>query len=220
MDREEPKARNTKSNEDLAHKRVFTTGEAAAVCKVSQQTIIRCFDAGRLTGFRVPGSKFRRIPRDELIRFMKANGIPLEALNGVERRRVLAVDDDEQILALYKDVLSRDDRYELRTAANAYDAGLLTESFRPGLILLDFMLPDLRGDVVCARVRENPAYEGMKVLGVSGVPDERQLRTMTAAGADGILRKPFTVAELLDAMEQLLAEPAEDESSAGGNGRH
>ena len=37
-----------------------TTGEAAEVCRVSQQTIIRCFDAGRLKGFRVPGSRFRR----------------------------------------------------------------------------------------------------------------------------------------------------------------
>ncbi len=53
-----------------AGKQVFTTGEAAEICKVSQQTIIRCFDSGRLNGFRVPGSKFRRIPRVELLRFM------------------------------------------------------------------------------------------------------------------------------------------------------
>ena len=43
-------------------KTVFTTGEAAKICKVSQQTIIRCFDNGQLKGFRVPGSRFRRIP--------------------------------------------------------------------------------------------------------------------------------------------------------------
>ena len=47
-------------------KTVFTTGEAAKICKVSQQTIIRCFDSGQLKGFRVPGSRFRRIPRDAL----------------------------------------------------------------------------------------------------------------------------------------------------------
>ena len=52
-------------------KTVFTTGEAAKICKVSQQTIIRCFDSGRLQGFRVPGSRFRRIPRDELLRFVR-----------------------------------------------------------------------------------------------------------------------------------------------------
>ena len=47
-------------------KTVFTTGEAAKICKVSQQNIIRCFDSGQLKGFRVPGSRFRRIPRDQL----------------------------------------------------------------------------------------------------------------------------------------------------------
>ncbi|MCH7596957.1 MAG: helix-turn-helix domain-containing protein, partial [Planctomycetes bacterium] len=48
-------------------KQVFTTGEVATVCKVSQQTVIRCFDSGRLKGFRVPGSRFRRIPRHALM---------------------------------------------------------------------------------------------------------------------------------------------------------
>ena len=47
-------------------KQIFTTGEAAELCNVSQQTIIRCFDQGRLDGFRVPGSRFRRIPRESL----------------------------------------------------------------------------------------------------------------------------------------------------------
>src|SRR5690349_16009953 len=73
-----------------APKDVYTTGEAAEICKVSQQTIIRCFDAGRLGGFRVPGSKFRRIPRDALIKFMKDNGIPLDNLES-GRRKVLVV---------------------------------------------------------------------------------------------------------------------------------
>ena len=91
-------------------KTVFTTGEAAEICKVSQQTIIRCFDSGRLHGFRVPGSKFRRIPREELLRFMKANNIPLEILEGT-RKRVLVVDDDPEILEIFVDLLARDGRF-------------------------------------------------------------------------------------------------------------
>ena len=63
----------------MSTKTVFTTGEAARICKVSQQTIIRCFDNGTLKGFRVPGSRFRRIPREQLFQFMKENGIPANA---------------------------------------------------------------------------------------------------------------------------------------------
>src|SRR5205809_2825959 len=85
------------SGVDVHMKTVFTTGEAAKVCKVSQQTIIRCFDNGQLKGFRVPGSKFRRIPREALYRFMKDNGIPTDALES-GKRKVLVVDDDPDIV--------------------------------------------------------------------------------------------------------------------------
>ena len=88
----------------MKHKTVYTTGEAAEICKLSQQTIIRCFDSGQLGGFRVPGSKFRRIPRDELIKFMKDNSIPLDGLAS-DKIRVLVVDDDPEIVELFVDVL-------------------------------------------------------------------------------------------------------------------
>ncbi len=60
-------------------KEVFTTGECAKIMKISQQTVIRCFDNGTLKGFRVPGSRFRRIPRANLITFIKENGLPMDA---------------------------------------------------------------------------------------------------------------------------------------------
>jgi len=191
------------AGEDLSRKRVFTTGEAAAVCKVSQQTIIRCFDSGRLAGFRVPGSKFRRIPRDELIRFMRANHIPLDAL-GSTRKRVLVVDDDPAIVELYADLFARDARFDLRTAGNGYDAGMLTESFRPQLIVLDYMLPDINGTVVCARVRENPNLAGAKVLCVSGVAEPAEVRKLMEAGANGFIKKPFHVEDLMGKVLELL----------------
>ena len=61
-------------------KSVYTTGEVSQICSVSQQTVIRCFDKGDLKGFRVPGSRFRRIPRDSLLSFMKEHNIPLDHL--------------------------------------------------------------------------------------------------------------------------------------------
>jgi excisionase family DNA binding protein len=61
-------------------KDVFTTGEAAKICRVSQQTIIRCFDKGILGGYKVPGSRFRRIPRNDLIMYMTTYRIPMDRL--------------------------------------------------------------------------------------------------------------------------------------------
>lgn len=188
---------------EWADKQVFTTGEAADICRVSQQTIIRCFDSGRLQGFRVPGSRFRRIPRAELIKFMKENDIPLEAIEG-SSRRILVVDDDVEILELFRDVLERDGRFEIRTASTGYDAGALTESFRPHLVILDYMLPDINGDLVCQRLREKEDEIDTKVIFVSGVVNKDEIENLMKAGADDFVKKPFDVQALITRMEELL----------------
>lgn len=120
---------------DLASKQVFTTGEAARVCNVSQQTIIRCFDRGRLAGFRVPGSKFRRIPRAELLRFMQDNGIPLERLEGGKRRVVILAGDPASARAL-ADGLEASGRFECAIASTPFDAGLLIGATRPHAVVI------------------------------------------------------------------------------------
>jgi len=194
---------NAAATGDLTRKQVFTTGEAADVCKVSQQTIIRCFDSGRLRGFRVPGSRFRRIPREELLRFMRENNIPTDILEG-GKKRVLVVDDDEQIVELFVDVLSRDGRFEVKTAGTGYDAGILTEQFRPDLMLLDYMLPDINGNQVCRAVRQNPNVAGMKIIIVSGVVKQDEIEDLLSAGADEFVKKPFNIEKLLARIGQLL----------------
>ncbi len=176
-------------------KDLFTTGEAAEICKVSQQTIIRCFDAGRLEGFRVPGSRFRRIPRQSLVKFMQENKIPLETIES-GKRKVLIVDDDAEIVELIVEVLRRDGRFETETASSGYEAGIATQRFRPELILLDYMLPDVNGNVVCQTIRKNPEFENTRIIIVSGVVKQDEIAQLLKSGAQDFIRKPFDVAEL------------------------
>jgi len=184
-------------------KTVFTTGEAAEICKVSQQTIIRCFDGGRLKGFRVPGSRFRRIPREALIAFMKENGIPVDSQdNG--KRKILVVDDDPEIVELFVDVLDRDGRFEVKTAASGYDAGVLTHEFVPDLIILDYMLPDINGNIVCQTIRQNPDFEHIKIIIVSGVVNQEEINDLLKAGADEFVKKPFNIEKLIQRVGELL----------------
>jgi two-component system, OmpR family, response regulator len=178
-------------------KDLFTTGEAAEVCRVSQQTIIRCFDAGRLEGFRVPGSKFRRIPRQSLVKFMRDNSIPLDTLES-GKRKVLVVDDDPEIVELIVDILGRDGRFDVKTASSGYEAGIATQRFRPDLILLDYMLPDVNGNVVCQTIRKNPEFENIKIIIVSGVVKQEEIDQLLKSGAEGFVKKPFNVTELID----------------------
>ncbi len=196
------------TGENWDEKKVFTTGEAAKVCKVSQQTIIRCFDAGRLNGFRVPGSRFRRIPREELLRFMRENDIPTDQLASGPKR-VLLVDDDPEILSLLTDWFEGDARFEIRSASTGYDAGLETERFEPHLIVLDFKLPDINGNVVCERIRSSEKHKDVKILCVSGVVETHEVDRLLSAGADGFIKKPFDLSVLRERVELLLGlEPA------------
>ncbi len=187
----------------LHMKSVYTTGEVAHICKVSQQTVIRCFDSGRLKGFRVPGSKFRRIPRDALIRFMKENDIPLDQLES-GRKKVLVVDDDPDIVDMLSELLERDGRFEVRTASTGFDAGLVTDTFRPDIMLLDFKLPDINGNVVCQRVRSHSELDRMRIIIMSGVADPDEIEELMAAGADEFIRKPFVIENVISRMAEML----------------
>lgn len=179
----------------MTTKTVFTTGEAAKICKVSQQTIIRCFDNGSLKGFRVPGSRFRRIPRDQLYAFMKDNGIPTDALES-GKRKLLIVDDDEELVELMSEVFESDGRFDIKTANNGFDAGMLVREFRPDLVVLDVMLPDINGKEVCQRVRSDSSLESVKILCISGMVEQNKIQELRAAGANEFMNKPFTIDEL------------------------
>lgn len=187
----------------MSTKTVFTTGEAAKICKVSQQTIIRCFDNGSLKGFRVPGSKFRRIPRDQLFAFMRDNGIPTDALES-GKRKVLIVDDDEELVELLSDVFEKDARFDIRTANNGFDAGMLVREFRPDLVVLDVMLPDINGKEVCQRIRSDDTLEAVKIICISGMVEQDKVAELRLAGANDFMHKPFNVDRLLDRACDLL----------------
>ncbi len=178
-------------------KELFTTGEAAEICRVSQQTIIRCFDSGRLEGFRVPGSKFRRIPRDSLVKFMKDNSIPLDGME-TGKKKVLVVDDDAEIVDLLVEVLTRDGRFDVKTATSGYEAGIQTQRFRPDCILLDYMLPDVNGNVVCHTIRKNPEFENIRIIIVSGVIKQDEIDQLLKSGAQDFVKKPFDINDLIN----------------------
>jgi excisionase family DNA binding protein len=184
-------------------KTVFTTGEAAKICNVSQQTIIRCFDSGQLKGFRVPGSRFRRIPRDVLYRFMKDNGIPTDALES-GRRKALIVDDDEELVELIRDVFDADGRFDVRVANNGFDAGMMVKEYKPDVIVLDVMLPDINGKEVCQRVRSDSTLDDVRIICISGMVEADKIDDLKEAGADDFMQKPFEVDALFARVCELL----------------
>jgi len=70
--------------------KVFTTGQAAKICRVAPRTMAKWFDAGRIKGYRMPGSLDRRIPESNLEAFLVANDMPLDELEKVRKEQAAA----------------------------------------------------------------------------------------------------------------------------------
>jgi len=184
-------------------KTVYTTGEAAKICHLSQQTIIRCFDNGTLNGFRIPGSKFRRIPHNSLVQFMRRHNIPLDALDS-GAIRVLIVDNDQETIEPLIEILEADGRFEIASIGNGYHAGVLTEQMLPDVMILNDMLPDIPCNVVCQTLRQNPNLEHIKVLIVSGETNRATTDLLMETGADAFIQKPWNVETIIDKIISLV----------------
>jgi len=86
-------------------KKVFTTGQVAKICKVAPRTVSKWFDSGRLRGYRIPGSQDRRIPREQLIKFLKEHGMPLGELEEEGWHKILIIGAESLFIDRVKELL-------------------------------------------------------------------------------------------------------------------
>jgi len=99
---------------------------------------------------------------------------------------------------------ARDGRFDIKTANNGFDAGMLVKEFRPDVVVLDIMLPDINGKEVCQRVRGDKTLEQVKIICISGMVEQDKVADLRAAGADDFMQKPFQVDKLLERACDLL----------------
>ena len=184
-------------------KDVLTTGEVAKICNVAPRTVSKWFDSGSLRGYRIPGSKDRRIPVSELIKFMRAHGIPMDGIVS-GRTRVLIVDDETEVTSVLHKVLTEQTNYEVKVAASAFEAGMECERFKPHVVLLDIHLGDGgSGDarMVAKVVRENDSLQMTRIVAMSGKLTDGQAQGLKGMGFDSFLKKPFQVRQVVEAIE-------------------
>lgn len=192
-----------KASIDMARQKdILTTGEVAKICNVAPRTVSKWFDSGQLSGYRIPGSKDRRIPLGALLRFMKAHNIPIDGLQS-GKRRVLIVDAESEILDVLEKVLVEQAHYEVETAHGGFSAGLLCEKFRPHVILLDMHLQDVKSQDVLKMIRDSADLQGTRVIAMSGKLTDGQAQFLLQQGFDGYLKKPFHVRQVVDAVEEV-----------------
>ncbi len=184
----------------LKSKDVLTTGQVAKICSVAPRTVSKWFDGGQLQGYRIPGSRDRRIPVDQLVRFMKTYGMPLNGLE-VGPTRVLVL--DECSLAL-RGQMPEDEGYEVRVAASPFEAGVAVEKWKPDVMVLATVSQHVDARGICRDMRSIPGCEGVKLIAAcedlsTGCDEE-----MRQLGFDAAMPHPFALPELIQAADEVL----------------
>ena len=183
-------------------RKVLTTGQVAKICDVAPRTVSKWFDAGHLRGYRIPGSKDRRIPVEQLLRFMRTNGMPTTGLD-IGAIGILVVDDDEEWGTTLCGALEAEGIYDATIATSAFEAGVLTEKLRPAVIVMNISLSDIDPKRICQAIRKTEHLSDIALIAVSGSMTEGKGQGLIQEGFAGFLRKPFEAQVLHELVEQV-----------------
>ena len=121
-------------------------------------------------------------------------------------KRILIVDDDSMIVEFLGTVL-RKEGYEIKEAFGGEQGFKRAKEYRPDLMILDLMMPDMHGFDVCQAVQEDGTLKEMKILISSAKGYEVDKKASMRLGASGYLNKPFSAETLVAEVEKLIGKP-------------
>lgn len=185
-------------------KDVLTTGQVAQICNVAPRTVTKWFDAGQLKGYRIPGSRDRRIPTSELIRFMKAHDMPIDALE-VGTMRLLIIDNDWEAAETMATALQTKQNYEVHIAQNSFDAGLLAQKVVPHAILINLMSSNIDATVISKYVRTNDDLSGTKVIAMAATLNDSEAEALMQKGFDEVITDIGDIQQIIQAINHATA---------------
>lgn len=183
-------------------RRVFSSFQAAEYCQVSPFSVRNWIESEALPAYRTPGGH-RRVLKEDLDAFLKKHGMPAGDILKDEKRRVLIVDDDSEVLKFVAEVVSEvRENVKIATASDGFEAGALLSEFKPHVVILDLKMPGLDGFQVCSRIKANPQTQDITVLGVTGYYSTAYAKRFAKCGGWQLLKKPFDV----DILKEIVAE--------------
>ena len=133
--------------------------------------------------------------------------------DAARKQRILIVDDTKDILAVVSRRL-QSWGYEPLTAESGEEGLQIAEETVPDLILLDIMMPKMKGRDVCARLKANPKTQRIPVIFLTALGLADHIRAGMDLGAEDYIVKPFEPAELKERIAIVLARHERDEKHA------
>lgn len=128
-------------------------------------------------------------------------------------RKVLVIDDSLMLLSFVKEILT-EANYQVVTASTAAESLALAKSDPPDLILLDYVLTDMKGDEVTRKLSKDSATASIPVVYMSGFGADLQPDQTSSPNVIGLLNKPFTSDLLIKTVESHMPQPPDETPAA------
>ena len=186
-------------------KQILTTGEIAKYCGVNFRTVIRWIERGRLKAYQLPGRGDNRVSVEDFLEFLRINNMPVPEDFSAKDKRVLIVESDPTLARQVEGTLQQSG-FATTVASDGFHAGSLLGTFKPTVMLLDLKIPGLSAKDVVNFVRKANGVERVKVVLVAS-DSVNEGESVRSAGADDLLRRPFSSEELVAKVNQQL-EPS------------
>lgn len=199
-----------------SQKTVLTTGEVAKICCVAPRTVSKWFDSGQLRGYRIPGSKDRRIPLDQLVRFMRVHGMPLNGLVTTATSLVV-LDTDVPLWDRVREAMGGDGDFEVTLASAAFEAGVVVKELKPSVLIVDVTLPDVVPRSLALGIRSIPDLQETRLIAMAPGLSVGDQQALLQDGFDAVLPKPFQVRELIALIGTLTSPPLAAETGTAGD---
>ncbi len=189
---------NTPKAQEIRADSLLTSYQVGTLLQVNPSSVNKWVKDGRIPAFRTPGGH-RRIRAGDLVAFLNEHKMPVPvSLTQASRRRLLIVDDDQRQLENVQRALKPyGERIELAMANNGVEALVQVGSFKPHLIMLNAVLPNMDGLEVCRRLKGNSETQAIQILITSADATPDLERRATEAGASRCLRTPIDTQALL-----------------------
>jgi len=185
-------------------KNVLTTGDVAKICNVAPRTVSKWFDNGQLKGYRIPGSKDRRIPVSELVRFMKVHNIPVTALP-IGKIRVLIADSQNGVTSALAEALQTKADYEVQTASSNFQIGSTARNFAPHVLLVNLLAKNIDAADICRNIRANEDLQTIKVIAIANQLGDSEAAALLQKGFDGYISDFSDVVKVVRKIEEVTA---------------
>ncbi|MEJ2647663.1 MAG: response regulator [Sedimentisphaerales bacterium] len=185
-------------------KNVLTTGDVAKICHVAPRTVSKWFDNGQLKGYRIPGSKDRRIPVNELIRFMKVHNMPTSAL-AVGKIRVLIADSNQAAAKALAESLKNKADYDVEVVRSSFETGAIVEKFAPHVVLISLLAEGIDASDVCKGIRSNEDSQTIKIIALANNLRDSEAAALMQKGFDGYVSYSDDVIEVIKRIEEVTA---------------